>query len=116
MGKSGQCYEWKKKDYYVSCASSGGEESVPVEAEGEVPSATTTTTTVTTGISDNSDFPCLCVFDIDRTLTGKQEQTDDCPRNKLVDGVLDFAYGYGSLTLSALAVAGINTTFCGSCY
>ncbi|CAE8640308.1 unnamed protein product [Polarella glacialis] len=59
---------------------------------------------------------CLCVFDIDRTLTGRQADVVKCPRNKLMQGVHDSAYGGGELTLSALATVGINTTFCGNCY
>jgi len=60
---------------------------------------------------------CLCVFDIDRTLTGKQEKTQECPRNRVVDPpVIDYGYGSGKATLSALAAEGINTTFCGQCH
>eukprot|EP00438_Fugacium_kawagutii_P024417 Skav222380 [mRNA] locus=scaffold2692:346935:349451:- [translate_table: standard] len=46
---------------------------------------------------------CLCVFDVDRTLTGKQglAEGSQCPDNRLVDGVRDTAYGGGTLTLSA---------------
>jgi len=60
---------------------------------------------------------CLCVFDIDRTLTGKQEQTRQCPRNRVVEPpVTDLGYGRGKATLSALAAEGINKTFCNQCY
>jgi len=60
---------------------------------------------------------CLCVFDIDRTLTGKQEQIEKCPRNRVVDPpVTDYGYGVGKATLSALAAQGINSTFCNQCY
>merc|ERR1712048_828715 len=59
---------------------------------------------------------CLCVFDIDRTLTGKQGDTTTCPNNTELSGVHDNGYGSGNLTLSALAAIGINTTFCGGCY
>jgi hypothetical protein len=34
----------------------------------------------------------------------------------MVAGVMDPAYDAGTLTLSALAAEGINTTFCGGCY
>jgi hypothetical protein len=63
-----------------------------------------------------SEGDCLCVFDIDRTLTGAQGKVSDCPRNKLISSIEDNANGGGRLTLSALAAEGINTTFCGSCY
>merc|ERR1712048_1287540 len=58
----------------------------------------------------------LCVFDIDRTLTGSQGDTTTCPNNRELQGVHDNGYGSGNLTLSALAAIGINTTFCGGCY
>lgn len=57
---------------------------------------------------------CLCIFDIDRTLTGKQSDTETCPGNKETN-LYDEAYGGGKATLSALANRGINTTFCGKC-
>lgn len=59
---------------------------------------------------------CLCVFDIDRTLTQKQGSLQLCPQGMPVPGVVDTAYGGGVLTLSQLAAAGIGQTFCGSCY
>jgi len=61
--------------------------------------------------------PCLCIFDVDRTLTGKQWESfgNECSGNKEVTGVDDDAYGRGTLTLS---VAGqhLNETFCHECY
>ncbi|CAE8710526.1 unnamed protein product, partial [Polarella glacialis] len=54
---------------------------------------------------------CLCVFDIDRTLSGKQGVTDPtCPDNSVQKGIYDDAYDRGTFTLSALAAE------CGSCY
>ena len=53
--------------------------------------------------------PCLCAFDVDRTLTGYQELNSECPNNLVKDGVKDYAYlyatprGFGFLTLSELA-------------
>mmetsp|Transcript_129916 Transcript_129916/g.362002 ORF Transcript_129916/g.362002 Transcript_129916/m.362002 type:complete len:340 (+) Transcript_129916:64-1083(+) len=58
---------------------------------------------------------CLCVFDIDRTLTGKQDRAENCPRNRVLD-LYDEAYGGGRATLSALAADGISTTFCNQCH
>jgi len=58
---------------------------------------------------------CLCVFDIDRTLTGMQGDTTTCPRNRELQ-MKDEAYGGGHATLSALAAEGISTTFCNHCY
>jgi len=57
---------------------------------------------------------CLCVFDIDRTLTGRQGDTRQCPGNQVLD-LYDEAYGGGKATLSALTSAGISTTFCNEC-
>jgi len=63
-----------------------------------------------------STAPCLCVFDIDRTLTGKQDRLHKCPRNREVPGIYDSAYGGGTLILSALGAEGLNKTFCSACY
>merc|ERR1711934_139119 len=59
---------------------------------------------------------CLCVFDVDRTLTGKQGWgSPTCPTNKHLANVSDDAYLRGDLTLSSLA-QGLHTTFCSECY
>jgi len=65
--------------------------------------------------SGGSSGACLCVFDIDRTLTGKQGATNQCPGNEQTD-LDDHAYGGGKATLSALSAQGISTTFCNECY
>ena len=44
---------------------------------------------------------CLCIFDIDRTITGRQSDTHRCPGNRVVGGN-DDAYGGGPVTLSQL--------------
>eukprot|EP00928_Gymnodinium_smaydae_P007486 TRINITY_DN12694_c0_g1_i1.p1 TRINITY_DN12694_c0_g1~~TRINITY_DN12694_c0_g1_i1.p1 ORF type:complete len:301 (+),score=61.02 TRINITY_DN12694_c0_g1_i1:71-973(+) len=71
----------------------------------------------TNGTEENASAACLCVFDIDRTLTGKQQQTKMCPGNKVMWGVNDWAYTNHamSLTLSD-AVQHLNQTFCAKCY
>lgn len=56
---------------------------------------------------------CLCVFDIDRTLTMKQGG-GPCAGGAVM-GVSDTAYGGGVLTLSTAAGA-VSSTFCGSCH
>jgi len=58
---------------------------------------------------------CLCLFDVDRTLTGKQNDTHHCPNNKVTDGIHDGAYGGGPLTLSDLG-QNLDSTFCVKCY
>merc|ERR1712232_803083 len=57
---------------------------------------------------------CLCIFDVDRTLTGKQDAIHDCPAN-VVTHCSDNAYGFGELTLSQFS-ANIGATFCSTCY
>uniref|UniRef100_A0A7S0FCC0 Uncharacterized protein n=1 Tax=Pyrodinium bahamense TaxID=73915 RepID=A0A7S0FCC0_9DINO len=57
---------------------------------------------------------CLCLFDVDRTLTGKQGALAQCPGNKVIPGVTDTAFSGGPLTLSALGQA-VSSTFCGAC-
>lgn len=59
--------------------------------------------------------PCLCIFDIDRTLTGHQGSAHRCKGTEKVDGVLDAAYGGGTLVFSKLAL-NLEDTFCNRCY
>ena len=67
--------------------------------------------------------PCLCLFDIDRTLTGKQcpkgqvgcEADKNCPSNRVHPGTTDWAYGSGTLSTSALAEH-LGDTPCKACY
>lgn len=61
-----------------------------------------------------TESSCLCVFDIDRTLTGRQSDTEQCPENIELD-LYDEGYGGGNATLSELAAQGINSTFCNDC-
>ena len=59
---------------------------------------------------------CLCVFDIDRTLTGKQgTASNECPADKEIPGIWDTAYRGGWLTISQ-AGQNLQNTFCGKCY
>jgi len=57
---------------------------------------------------------CLCLFDVDRTLTGKQDDIQQCSKNA-VTKCPDNAYGSGDLTLSELGQS-IGETFCKQCY
>lgn len=59
---------------------------------------------------------CLCVFDIDRTLTGQQGNLAQCPSNRVLSDLFDAGYGGGRATLSSLSNVGIRTTFCNECY
>eukprot|EP00409_Alexandrium_fundyense_P007898 CAMPEP_0195049356 /NCGR_PEP_ID=MMETSP0347-20130606/56176_1 /TAXON_ID=2932 /ORGANISM="Alexandrium fundyense, Strain CCMP1719" /LENGTH=66 /DNA_ID=CAMNT_0040078077 /DNA_START=26 /DNA_END=223 /DNA_ORIENTATION=+ len=48
---------------------------------------------VTSAQTETSMANCLCIFDIDRTLTGKQGTAgDECPNDKAIDGIWDAAY------------------------
>jgi hypothetical protein len=58
---------------------------------------------------------CLCIFDVDRTLTGAQSDLSNCPGNLIQQGVTDTAYRGGTLTLSQLGQA-LQNTFCNQCY
>jgi len=66
--------------------------------------------------SAKGEEACLCVFDIDRTLTTRQRREDQCPGSRRVEGVYDDAYSGGTLVLSALGAAGFGGTFCGTCF
>eukprot|EP00443_Scrippsiella_acuminata_P024140 CAMPEP_0115355240 /NCGR_PEP_ID=MMETSP0270-20121206/99004_1 /TAXON_ID=71861 /ORGANISM="Scrippsiella trochoidea, Strain CCMP3099" /LENGTH=227 /DNA_ID=CAMNT_0002777607 /DNA_START=72 /DNA_END=751 /DNA_ORIENTATION=- len=58
---------------------------------------------------------CLCLFDIDRTLTGKQSvASPTCPQNSVQHNVYDSAYGRGDLTLSGLGQH-VGSTACARC-
>lgn len=66
--------------------------------------------------ANRSTVPCLCIFDVDRTLTGKQGLPDDtCPGSERHPDVTDYAYGGGVLTLSQVS-ARFQATFCAQCY
>lgn len=67
------------------------------------------------GLAASTAEACLCVFDVDRTLTGKQGLRSRCPRNAVQRGVFDPAYGGGYLTLSDLAQY-LQSTACAQCY
>lgn len=68
--------------------------------------------------------PCLCVFDIDRTLTAKQytfkkgwNGQQQCEGTSPVYGAWDNGYGSGTLTLSqAAAQGGLANTSCSKCF
>jgi len=58
---------------------------------------------------------CLCLFDIDRTLTGKQGAAfPTCQQNAVQHNVYDSAYGGGDLTLSNLGQH-VQSTACARC-
>jgi len=59
---------------------------------------------------------CLCLFDIDRTLTCEQGHAEKCAGTQKLEGVYDLAFGGGTLVLSAASVAlKNNQTFCSKC-
>merc|ERR1712083_915489 len=57
---------------------------------------------------------CLCLFDTDRTLTGRQGGEETCSHDVEYPGIYDTAYGGGTLMLSEVAEK-LSTTFCGTC-
>eukprot|EP00965_Chrysotila_dentata_P005383 176903-Pleurochrysis_carterae.AAC.1 len=58
--------------------------------------------------------PCLCVFAVDRVLTGAQGLTWQCPANVIVSSVIDTANSGGFLSVSQLLL-GLGATFCRKC-
>jgi len=60
---------------------------------------------------------CLCIFDVDRTLTAKQghASVEKCPGVENHEEIQDDAYYGGTLILSNLAVS-LKDSFCGQCY
>jgi hypothetical protein len=65
--------------------------------------------------AEADDDPCLCVFDIDRTLTCKQGWADQCEGTVEQWGTDDSAFSGGGLILSQ-AAANMQDTFCGGCF
>ena len=79
------------------------------------PPPASSTTQVTQPTEPPTGQACLCVFDIDRTLTGKQGTAgNQCKGDKEVH-IWDTAYGGGWLTISG-AGQSLQQTFCDSCY
>mmetsp|Transcript_4658 Transcript_4658/g.9253 ORF Transcript_4658/g.9253 Transcript_4658/m.9253 type:complete len:292 (+) Transcript_4658:56-931(+) len=60
---------------------------------------------------------CLCVFDIDRTLTAKQGWAEKCKDHHVTElaGIQDEAYAKGTMIVSELAQS-MSASFCGKCY
>jgi len=58
---------------------------------------------------------CLCVFDIDRTLTAKQAWKSKCPKALQAVSTQDTAYNGGTLMISELGQH-LDSTFCKACY
>lgn len=56
--------------------------------------------------------PCLCVFDVDRTLTGKQRTSAECPSDLDKPDIFDGGYGGGPLLVADAALK-LSETFCG---
>jgi len=65
---------------------------------------------------DTTATDCLCIFDVDRTLTGVQGNPGaKCAGNHVYPGIKDDAYGGGDLTLSD-AGYNLDKTFCSKCF
>lgn len=100
VGNSGECY--RRSDTQLSHCVSDSYYTIYVKASsGPSPPP--------------SGGDCLCIFDVDRTLTGSQFDVSNCPGNLVQQGVRDTAYRGGDLTLSQLAQA-LESTFCSKCY
>lgn len=106
-------YGWASMDY---CYDPQDDPSLPASTTSTEPLPhDVPTMPTTTGSATNT--PCLCVFDIDRTLTGKQGSAGrKCNLDSRIQGIYDSAYGGGTLVLSELTSAGLSNTFCDACY
>lgn len=82
------------------CGGGGGSDDKPTTT----PLPTTTVTTTNPN--------CLCMYDVDRTLTAAQKL--DCPNTTVIDGIPDNAYGGGTLKLAQVSTH-MNDTFCTAC-
>jgi len=109
---AGKC--WKRKSCVPDQFGADGNFNTYVKMHSPAPSPPPPSPTPTPSPSPGGKN-CLCIFDIDRTLTGKQGDTSKCPANSVQRGVYDSAYDRGDLTLSELTqkVAG---TFCSACH
>ena len=58
---------------------------------------------------------CLCVFDVDRTLTARQGETN-CPGTEPHPEIPDWAYYGGTLITSDLGLKIKSSSTCGNCY
>lgn len=72
------------------------------------------------GVKDEakaSSGHCLCVFDIDRTLTAKQGWAEKCKDHHVTElqGIQDEAYAKGTMIASELAMS-MSKSFCGTCF
>lgn len=66
------------------------------------------------GSNDHMHGPCLCLFDVDRTLTSKQGFANMCPGSEVHTGVKDPAFGGGDLVISPVG-ANMEETPCNKC-
>mmetsp|Transcript_63632 Transcript_63632/g.169096 ORF Transcript_63632/g.169096 Transcript_63632/m.169096 type:complete len:298 (+) Transcript_63632:57-950(+) len=70
--------------------------------------------TALAAVPSAEEEPCLCAFDIDRTLTCKQGWADQCEGTVEQPGTEDSAFSGGGMIFSQ-AAANIQDTFCGKC-
>lgn len=68
------------------------------------------------GAGNGTETLCLCVFDIDRTLTAGQREHCPASVQNTAKYIYDNAYGGGKLKLSEVASMGISKTACSKCH
>ncbi|CAE8683391.1 unnamed protein product, partial [Polarella glacialis] len=76
------------------------------------------TTAATDAMQDKAEAqgkPCLCLFDVDRTLTARQGSQYKCANTKAFPGVRDPAFSGGALSLSEVGL-NLDKTFCSKCH
>lgn len=97
----------------MGCGGGGG----PTPAPTPATPAPTSPPTAPTPAPTPKGKGCLCIFDIDRTLTGRQDMgnTGACSKNTVQPGIQDVAYTQGTLALSELGEH-VEKSGCNECY
>jgi len=80
--------------------------------------AAVTVTTLSGCGSEPATADCLCIFDIDRTLTGQQNSQAVCPDDEVFPDINDQGYAEPDGAPLSLSVLGqqLDQTFCNECY
>lgn len=95
---------------YLGAVSAFAAVSVSLSGCGDSPAPSTPAPVVPVPVTD-----CMCLFDIDRTLTGEQSSAEACPNDVLMPNIWDSAYAGGALLMSE-GMQGLHLTYCKNCY
>lgn len=105
---SPQCKKYSNccSDYSELCEKSENDEAGEEAEDGLVEDAS----------SYNESRPCLCGFDIDRTLTAGQREKCPSACHQTEENIWDDAYGGGRFKLGEVGALSIAKTTCSNCY